>query len=95
MINEERMKEFTRFFEEELFPTIVGEDGKGVERLRVLVKQRRIEVEQRKMERNVNIGTVGHVNHGETSLQEAIDLVVKKSNANKSDNWKGLRKEND
>lgn len=46
-INPERMDEFIDFFQKELFPLIQGEDGKGVERLRLIVEEKRKAVEER------------------------------------------------
>ena len=46
-INPEKMDQFIDFFNKELFPLIQGEDGKGVERLRVIVEEKKKAVEER------------------------------------------------
>lgn len=43
-----RMVSFLKQFEEKIFPTIVGSDGKGIKRLSHIVEKKRIDVENRK-----------------------------------------------
>ena len=50
-INQEKMKEFTEIFDKEIFPTIKGEDGEGVNRLKKIVENKREEVRKRKQKR--------------------------------------------
>ena len=51
-LKEKRMQEFMDKFETEIFPTIKGEDGKGIERFRKVVEKKREEVKQRKQKRD-------------------------------------------
>ena len=46
------MKEFGKQFEEKIFLTIKGEDGKGMQRLQKLVENKREEVQKRKQNRH-------------------------------------------
>lgn len=46
-INPEKMDQFIDHFKKDIFPLIQGEDGKGVERLRVIVEEKRKAVEER------------------------------------------------
>lgn len=50
-VNEERMKKFMDEFERTIFPTIKGNDGEGIERLRKVVEEKRIRVNKRKQDR--------------------------------------------
>lgn len=50
-LDEKNIKEFGKQFEEKIFPTIKGEDGKGIQRLKKLVENKREEVQKRKQNR--------------------------------------------
>lgn len=47
-INEEKMDRFIARFNDEIFPTIAGEDGAGVSDFKVLLERKRQEVESRR-----------------------------------------------
>lgn len=53
-INSENINQFMNDFEYRLFPTIKGSDGLGIERLRTIVEKKKIEVEERKIQRYLN-----------------------------------------
>ena len=58
-VNEEKMQAFCEVFEKEILPVIVGEDGKGVDRLRAILDEKRKEVEKRKQAREANLHNKG------------------------------------
>lgn len=47
-INEDRMRQFVDMFNEKIFPTMSGEDGKGIERIENYVEKRRKDVAAKK-----------------------------------------------
>ena len=47
-INEEKMDRFIARFNDEIFPTISGEDGAGVSDFKVLLEKKKQEVESRR-----------------------------------------------
>lgn len=54
-INEERMKAFAKIFENDIFPIIIGEDGKGLERLEKLIVEKRTAIEERNRIKEQNV----------------------------------------
>ncbi|WDV07139.1 hypothetical protein [Lysinibacillus irui] len=52
-INVENMNQFMNEFEYKVFPTIKGSDGQGIERLKAIVEEKRMEVTSRKIKREI------------------------------------------
>ena len=46
-INTKKMNAFIEKFENEIFPMIKGEDGKGVERLKKIIEEKRKQLAER------------------------------------------------
>lgn len=51
---DKKLKEFSEIFEEKILPIIIGNDGKGIDRLKVAVERKRKDVEERKQRRLKN-----------------------------------------
>lgn len=51
-INEKNMEEFQKQFIEKTFPAIKGKDGKGIERLKKIVEDKKKDVQERKRNRS-------------------------------------------